>query len=675
MRDFEEWAKSLPKWSENLLELGASWDSFRREPEEVISDLVKGGIPLLSAKDIVDKAREVVHRKSAPMAIYWDLDTLTIPATASGRILCSSLKSELSSFGALVQFRGYAGNTLVSVSEKNRTEMIELGCVFVDSPSGGKEVATKRIIIDALAFAQDHLDGATLCFVSGDTDLAYLLATLQRKQWTTVLIVNEATATRMADAICSYKLSWERDIVKTKQPAASVDKSFVPHSFNGSTESKKANTDNGHKKLPSSDVELLRSQIAAAAINLGNEQNHSALKSRVGSLLRLAQPERFPTREDLTVFLAEAVDDGLVVETGYGEYKVLTIVNKDGTPATPPMEIQKHTPPLTNKDLPKKVIELSRTRPYIIFVPWSECVNRETFPKTAFVHTSNKWAMLMFETLIHAQQAAIEFPWLSTGHLLDWRRVGNDRYPSTKPYEASSSRSEVYVKSTEHDPCVDAVVNIMKMLLESDEVYVAEPVLRYQLAAGRDGNTADRQLYFWIEKSVHCGAIILFRRPGVPKGRFYCLPGQLESSRAACNPAEIETNEEEQHVLEMLTKASKPWVTRIEVIESLKSKFPRMKASSLRVRVFQNGARKNLFFVAKDGNTQVVGCTKEEAQIALKKAQSSQIPEASHENGTKKNVTVPGAEAQGKTPASSAASDVQESTTTAAKIECVEGAL
>ena len=104
MRDFEEWAKSIvPKWSDKLVELGASWDSFRREPDDIIADLVKGGIPLLSARDIVDKARDVIQRSSAPLAIFWDLDTIPIPApsssTSNARDVITRLKSNVTAYG------------------------------------------------------------------------------------------------------------------------------------------------------------------------------------------------------------------------------------------------------------------------------------------------------------------------------------------------------------------------------------------------------------------------------------------------------------------------------------------------------------------------------------------------------------------------------------------------
>lgn len=45
--------------------------------------------------------------------------------------------------------------------------------------NGRKEVADKMIIVDAMNFAMQNPAGATLCFVTGDVDYAYMLAVLQ----------------------------------------------------------------------------------------------------------------------------------------------------------------------------------------------------------------------------------------------------------------------------------------------------------------------------------------------------------------------------------------------------------------------------------------------------------------------------------------------------------------
>eukprot|EP00957_Ditylum_brightwellii_P045165 3424416-Ditylum_brightwellii.AAC.2 len=54
------------------------------------------------------------------------------------------------------------------------------GCHLVDCPHvGRKEVADKMIIVDAMHFVYMHMKGATLCFIIGDVDYAYLLSMLK----------------------------------------------------------------------------------------------------------------------------------------------------------------------------------------------------------------------------------------------------------------------------------------------------------------------------------------------------------------------------------------------------------------------------------------------------------------------------------------------------------------
>lgn len=82
MESFEEWARStaqkpcILRWADRLIDLGASWDTFCRPSEEVVSDLVAGEIPILAARDITEVASAAVKRRRAPMAIFWDLENV-----------------------------------------------------------------------------------------------------------------------------------------------------------------------------------------------------------------------------------------------------------------------------------------------------------------------------------------------------------------------------------------------------------------------------------------------------------------------------------------------------------------------------------------------------------------------------------------------------------------------
>ena len=71
----------------------------------------------------------------------------------------------------------------------------------------------QMIIVDAMQFAFQHKEGATLCFITGDVDYAYLLATLQRPQWRTI-VVSRGTMQSMLHVNCDMKIRWETDILQ-----------------------------------------------------------------------------------------------------------------------------------------------------------------------------------------------------------------------------------------------------------------------------------------------------------------------------------------------------------------------------------------------------------------------------------------------------------------------------
>jgi hypothetical protein len=181
-----------------------------------VNDLVTGGIPLLAARDIVDIASAAVQRSTAPMAVFWDLENMPLPFAKSGRDVTSRLKSILAPHGDLVQFRGYASIGLGLIPQQKRSDLQLSGCHLVDCPHNGrKEVADKMIIVDAMQFAFLHPKGATLCFITGDVDYAYLLAVLQRPQWRTI-VISKGTMQSMLHVNCDMKMRWETDILQLR---------------------------------------------------------------------------------------------------------------------------------------------------------------------------------------------------------------------------------------------------------------------------------------------------------------------------------------------------------------------------------------------------------------------------------------------------------------------------
>jgi hypothetical protein len=86
---FAQWLKAcehehscLRQWSDRLIELGASWESFRNDDDDdkdddyytLVQDLVNGGsIPLLAARNIVRiVTRAMRENNNFPMAIFWE---------------------------------------------------------------------------------------------------------------------------------------------------------------------------------------------------------------------------------------------------------------------------------------------------------------------------------------------------------------------------------------------------------------------------------------------------------------------------------------------------------------------------------------------------------------------------------------------------------------------------
>ena len=437
MDAFDEWAKAstqqypcFQQWADRLIELGASWDSFRRDRGEIVQDLVAGGIPLLAARDIVDIASAAVQRRSAPMAIFWDLENMPIPTSSSGRDVTSRLKSILAPHGDLVQFRGYASIGLGLIPQQKRSDLQLSGCHLVDCPHNGrKEVADKMIIVDAMQFAFLHPEGATLCFITGDVDYAYLLAVLQRPQWQTI-VISKGTMLSMLHVNCDMKMRWETDILQlrytgeptsvghnaeeqveplvTEDNAMSIgDKAQIPISYRALIEQQRGSTaadtpiSSRFESLTADeewedDVELLRAIMKKEGPRIDGFPA-AARKSTVGIVLRSTNSARFPDRDALRSFFAKAIGTGAVIESGEGATKMLSLPMKGGHvgPALPLSD----RAPISAKEIPKRVIELTLTMPFILFIPWRRCPPSNTFPKGTFVQSYEQWAILCSELL------------------------------------------------------------------------------------------------------------------------------------------------------------------------------------------------------------------------------------------------------------------------------------
>lgn len=313
MNTFQEWMnteKHRACWGERLSKLGVSWDTFRRDNHnDITADLIQGGIPPLVASDIVDMACKEVQRDTMPMAIFWDLENMPIPNGGCARSIASRLKTVLNPFGSLRQCRAYAsiGHNLIPLGK--RSELQLSGWHLVDCPHNGrKDVADKMMIVDAMQFAYENLNGATLCFVTADLDYAYLLAVLNRyPQWRTVVVSSGVIPSSMLHQNCDWAIQWESDILQ------SVDTSIGSY---GST------TDDN---FPREDLEMLCTVMHQLSKRKGSKMH---LKGDVGIELRKIYPLRFTTPNEHKSFLQRAIQEGIVMEQANKSIRKLVLAEQ-----------------------------------------------------------------------------------------------------------------------------------------------------------------------------------------------------------------------------------------------------------------------------------------------------------------------------------------------------------
>jgi hypothetical protein len=687
MDSFEEWVKNqthpcLQTWAQRLLELGASWDSFRRDSQEVVQDLVDGGIPLLAARDVVNIASETLNRNQAPMAIFWDLENLAIPSSSSGRDVATRLKQILAPHGNLEQFCGYASIGEGNIPQQKRSDLQLSGCKLVDCPHvGRKEVVDKTIIVDVMQFAYEHPEGATLCLITGDVDYAYLLAVLQKPQWRTI-VISKGTIRSMLHVNCDMKMRWETDILQMRvaEPWSRTPSTATKSLVKSNSENKEDIERGASEASPNSrelgdlialeeededmteqsqaslealtrdeewddDLELLRMAIRTAPFTSGGGGN-SARKSYVGNTLRMTNPARFPNRDAVKDFLAMVIENKIVTESGDGAFKMLTLTAAESRSTIPVSD----RPPISIDAMPEKALTMASSLPFVLFVKWYLCPRDEykKFPDRAFVQSiPGKWAILMFHTLREVLHGVTAFPWLRSGRLVDWRLVTSGTHdlqtatgPSTPTCsickEESSPPESINVQGfcgvcavsttidwveTHRAQAIERVIQMLEMMAANDDVYVAKNILRNALMLRwPDQCPSKRHAALWIQETLVSDTAIEFHHPQVKTKGLICLTSMKNQATAPFPPESMNTSREEDHVLDLLWDHSKGgWMRRTAVIASLVEHFPEtMKTPVLRNLVFINASQNGRFFVAKGAYGQVVALIKADARDALK---------------------------------------------------------
>jgi hypothetical protein len=228
---FEDWVRDftvpcIARFGPRLLQLDLSWDTFARPAEQIVDDLMRAGFPdgdssnVIVARDVVCVAiqarQEQLRQMETPLAVFWDMENVHIPRGRQAESIVATVKAKLKQFGTLKVLRAYGSVPLVfgTSNEQVSSDLQLSGVHLVHTPHlNRKEVADKMIIVDAMQFAYENLGGAAVCFITGDTDYAYLFSQLQRNpRWSTILI-SKGTMRTMLHANATATLRWETDIL------------------------------------------------------------------------------------------------------------------------------------------------------------------------------------------------------------------------------------------------------------------------------------------------------------------------------------------------------------------------------------------------------------------------------------------------------------------------------
>jgi len=186
-----------------LIEHQVSAETFHidHDIKETIAQLVRLTIPELTASDIVHSARRYFKKQhslaTAPVAVFWDAENVPIPAKLHGVKVIEHIRSSLTRFGQVGPVRVYLDIQGGGIREDKRSELQLAGCHIIDTPHyNRKEVADKMIIVDSLLYVMANKDeGASLCFITQDTDFAYLLSQLKPlSKFRTILVSDDPTS-------------------------------------------------------------------------------------------------------------------------------------------------------------------------------------------------------------------------------------------------------------------------------------------------------------------------------------------------------------------------------------------------------------------------------------------------------------------------------------------------
>ncbi|KAF8803543.1 hypothetical protein BYT27DRAFT_7259991 [Phlegmacium glaucopus] len=164
------------------------------------------------------------------LIVYWDYGTTGLDINVSGYEVVKKIRSTLHTLGPIQSVRAYYDSCNHTFTHLY-SELGSSGVTVIDCPSNGrKETPTKTMIVDIIAHTWDHPAPRTIVIITGDRDLAYLVATLRLRQYHVALMSPRGTHASVTNQ-ASVNFDWTNiDDSRGGQPTPRVPPSHPPPS-------------------------------------------------------------------------------------------------------------------------------------------------------------------------------------------------------------------------------------------------------------------------------------------------------------------------------------------------------------------------------------------------------------------------------------------------------------
>merc|ERR1719253_519502 len=173
----------------------------------------------------------------------------------------------------------------------------------------------------------------------------------------------------------------------------------------------------------------------------------------------------------------------------------------------------------------------------------------------------------------------------------------------------------------------ERVVSVISMLADYDDILPSRFLIQKLLLEKFPSCCAAKdQASLWIDHSIQVGVISEVRRCNPTKSKALMLPKYKHLVANVPFPASVDTFEAESFVKYLLQKQG-GGMDRRAVNDALVKEFPHQMTNPLiRASVMRNGSFNKAFVIVKQASWQVVGLSREDAQIALESFQDKLLP-------------------------------------------------